>query len=118
MRGALSLGIGLGHSRTAADASAASVIPVNAAGERPKYVAVTTSVAFGVWINFGDVIGMTADRAPGTGTSFLVPAHSCVVFRVDGNTHYAYEREGITDVIFSIYPLENEGGAAAAAGTP
>ena len=63
-------------------------------------------------------IGMTAERAAGTVSSFLVPANSCVVFRVDGNTHYAYEREGATDVQFCIYPLENEGGAAAAAGTP
>jgi len=109
---ALSLGGNLGDIRTLTTTTTYT-IPVNAAGGRPKYIAVSTDTL--AYIATG-ASGITAVSAVGTGRSMQVAAAAePLILRVDGATHYAVV--GASGTI-SVFPLENGGGAAAAAGTP
>jgi hypothetical protein len=116
MMHALSIEKNLSHYRVPTDPSASSVLPTNAVGERPKYVCVSSDNNF--YFDMGDSTVAAVGNAAGTGKSMLISANHPVILRTDSNTHYAWlELTGVTSK-FTITPLENEGGSAAAAGSP
>ena len=63
----------LGHRRTAGAASASAALPVNSAGQKPKYGLVSVYDAGRVYVAFG-TSGGAADCASGTAKDPLWPA--------------------------------------------
>jgi len=92
-------------------------LPVNAVGEIPKFIAVTASD--NCFFILGPA-GVSVVKTTGAGAKSIMlnGAIRPTIFRVDGETDFAMQKGSGGNVIFTITAMENEGGSAAAAGTP